>query len=98
MSSHRSLRRAAIAALAALATAVATAALVGPARAASTGAQATYLVLYRSGASTAGATKAVSDAGGSMVASYSQIGVVVARSKRSDFGSRLGQANGVQAV
>jgi len=98
MSSHRSLRRAAIAALAALATAVATAALVGPARAASTGGESTYLVLYRSGASAAGATKAVSDAGGSMVASYAQIGVVVARSTRSDFGSRLGQANGVQSV
>jgi subtilisin family serine protease len=33
-----------------------------------------------------------------VVASYSQIGVVVARSNRTDFGSRLGQAKGVQAV
>ncbi|GAB7007022.1 S8 family serine peptidase [Nocardioides sp. AN3] len=82
------------AALAAAAAITATA----PVDAASTGADSTYLVLYKTGASTSGAAKAVAAAGGTVVATYAQIGVVVARSGRSDFASAVGAANGVQAA
>ena len=47
-----------------------------------TGASSTYLVVTSSGASTSKAVSAVTAAGGTVVADYSQIGVVVARGVR----------------
>jgi subtilisin family serine protease len=49
----------------------------------------TYLVLYRDNASTAQAQGTVTAAGGTVVASYPQIGVVVARSSSSGFAATL---------
>ncbi|GAA1974855.1 S8 family serine peptidase [Nocardioides panacihumi] len=92
-------RKATAALIGAAALAAATAiTATAPVNAASTGADTSYLVLYRSGASTAGAAKAVAAAGGTVVATYAQIGVVIARSGRSDFVSAVTAANGVQAA
>lgn len=66
-----------------------------------TGAQSgatTYVVLYHSGASTAGAAKAVSAAGGSIVANYSQIGVVIARSSDARFSAAISRIGGVEGA
>jgi subtilisin family serine protease len=49
----------------------------------------TYIVLYKDGASSSGAQTLVGAAGGTLVANYSQIGVVIARSNRSDFRDHL---------
>ena len=67
----------------------------------STGAQtgaATYVVLYQAGASTAGAARAVSAAGGSIVANYGQIGVVIARSSDAGFTAAISRATGVEGA
>jgi subtilisin family serine protease len=58
----------------------------------------TYIVLYNSGASTAGAQKAVTAAGGTVVANYSAIGVVVARSASSTFETKIEANRGLQAA
>jgi subtilisin family serine protease len=58
----------------------------------------TYVVLYKSGASSAGAAQAVQRAGGTLVANYRQIGVVVARSTSADFASSVESASGVQSA
>lgn len=63
-----------------------------------TGATQTYVVLYRAGASTSGATTAVQSAGGTLVASYPQIGVVVARSDLTTFASKLQKLKSVEGV
>jgi len=47
------------------------------------GTASTYLVLYRDGASSTDAASTVSGAGGTLVANYGQIGVVVARSSNA---------------
>ncbi|HVK20882.1 MAG TPA: S8 family serine peptidase [Actinokineospora sp.] len=61
-------------------------------------AQSTYVVVFRQGASTASAANAVQAAGGSVVANYSQIGVVVARSGNGGFAASVKQAAGVEGV
>jgi lantibiotic leader peptide-processing serine protease len=76
-------------------------AMAPQAGAGTTGATQTYVVLYKAGASTSGAAKAVSSAGGTLVANYSQIGVVIARSDQSDFAStvkKVTKAEGVSAT
>lgn len=55
----------------------------------------TYVVLYHSGASTAKATQTVQRAGGTLVANYAQIGVVVARSSDLGFADSVSSAAGV---
>jgi subtilisin family serine protease len=57
--------------------------------AAPTGTESTYIVLYKSSASSAGAATTVSRAGGTLVANYQQIGVVVARSSATDFATEV---------
>jgi subtilisin family serine protease len=74
---------------------VAGAAFVRPATAA--GPDTTYLVLAPHGNSTAKASAKVAAAGGTVVASYSQIGVLVARSTNPDFAAAASGA-GVEAV
>jgi subtilisin family serine protease len=69
-----------------------------PAVAGSAGASQTYVVLYQAGASTSGAAKAVSSAGGTVVANYSQIGVVIARSDQTAFATTLGKQSKVEGV
>jgi subtilisin family serine protease len=69
-----------------------------PAGADSTGATQTYVVLYKSGASTSDASSAVSSAGGTVVANYKQIGVVIARSDNTAFATSLQKKSGVEGV
>jgi subtilisin family serine protease len=69
-----------------------------PAASVDTGVQSTYLVLYNAGAKTSGAQKAVESAGGTLVANYSAIGVVIARSSRSDFSAALNGSPGVDSA
>jgi len=68
------------------------------AQAATTGGTQTYLVLYREGASSQGADALVRAAGGTFVYNYQQIGVVIARSDRSDFRDRLLASSRVDSV
>ena len=58
----------------------------------------TYIVLYKDGASSSGAQALVGAAGGTLVANYSQIGVVIARSNRSDFRDSLMKDSQVQGA
>jgi len=65
---------------------------VGPAEAAPTAASGTtqtYVVLAPDGQSSANAVSRVQATGGTVVASYSQIGVVIARSDRADFATAV---------
>ncbi len=62
------------------------------------GATHSYLVLYQAGASSANAASAVKAAGGTVVANYTQIGVVVARSDSSTFAGSMSGAKDVQGV
>jgi subtilisin family serine protease len=71
------------------------AAFISPATAA--GPEATYLVLAPAGNSTDKAAARVAAAGGTVVASYGQIGVLVARSTNPDFAAAASGA-GVEAV
>ena len=71
------------------------AAFISPATAA--GPETTYLVIASAGNSTAKASAKVAAAGGTVVASYSQIGVLVARSTNPDFATAASGA-GVEAV
>jgi subtilisin family serine protease len=66
--------------------------------AATEGSSSTYVVLYNTGASSTGAASAVAAAGGTLVANYSQIGVVVARSAATDFAAKVATAQGVSGV
>jgi subtilisin family serine protease len=94
----RKVRRKTLAAAAAVALgagAVVTAALNTTAMAA--GPETTYLVLAPQGNSTAKAAARVAAAGGTVVADYSQIGVLVARSTNQDFATAVGGA-GVESV
>jgi subtilisin family serine protease len=70
-------------------------AFISPASAASPGT--TYLVLAPNGDSTAKAAAKVAGAGGTVVATYSQIGVLVARSTNPDFATAA-SGSGVEAV
>jgi lantibiotic leader peptide-processing serine protease len=71
------------------------AAAAAPASAATQGADSTYIVLYRGGASSVGAAATVSSAGGTLVANYSQIGVVIARSSDPNFAATVQQNSNV---
>jgi subtilisin family serine protease len=73
--------------------ATASAATAAPASAATQGADSTYIVLYSDGASSGDAAATVSSADGTLVASYSQIGVVIARSSDPNFAATI-QQNG----
>jgi len=75
----------------ALLVATASAATAASASAATQGADSTYIVLYNDGASSADAATTVSSAGGTLVANYSQIGVVIARSSDPNFAATVQQ-------
>jgi subtilisin family serine protease len=62
------------------------------------GTESTYLVLYRDGASSTDAASTVSAAGGTLVANYGQIGVVVARSSNTNFASAVQQNSKVSGA
>jgi subtilisin family serine protease len=74
---------------------VASVAFIGSATAA--GPDTTYLVLAPNGTSTDKASAKVAAAGGTVVANYSQIGVLVARSTNADFATAA-SGDGVEAV
>ena len=69
-----------------------------PVHAATTGAVQSYLVIYSAGASSAGAAAQVQGAGGELVYNYSQIGVAVARSNRTDFAANLQSSSNIDSV
>ena len=75
---------------------MAAAGLLGYAGAA--GATDTYIVLYQQYAVPGSALRTVSVAGGTLVASYSQIGVAIARSDNAAFAANLKATRGVQDV
>jgi subtilisin family serine protease len=77
---------------------IAGAASAATAAAADAAASQTYLVVYRSGASSDNAAQAVQRAGGTLVANYRQIGVVVARSASTGFASSVESAKGVDSA
>src|SRR5215210_5313866 len=63
-----------------------------------TGATKTYLVLYKQKSVPADAATRIARAGGSLVKSYSAIGVAVATSNNSAFGSRLARDSRVEGA
>jgi subtilisin family serine protease len=69
-----------------------------PVHAATTGALETYIVLYRDGASSNNAAGVIQGAGGQLVYSYPQIGVVIATSNRSDFAANMRSVAGVEGA
>ncbi|TMF08079.1 MAG: hypothetical protein E6I37_16615, partial [Chloroflexi bacterium] len=69
-----------------------------PVGAVTTGPAQNYLVVYKAGASTQDAASQVRGAGGALVYEYQQIGVVVARSNRSDFAANLQSAPNIEDV
>ena len=76
-------------------------AVASAAPAATTAPTETYLVFYRQNAVPADAAASVGNAGGTLVASYPQIGVVVARSDSPAFRSRItadGRVQGASAT
>ena len=81
----RSLRARVLAVSAALAVIGGLAAFAISQPASGSGPQQTYIILYKQGASTADASQLVTAAGGSLVANWSEIGVVVARSTDASF-------------
>ncbi len=48
-----------------------------------------YVVLYKGNAVSVGASKAIAESGGSIVAAYQEIGVIVAKSSSADFRTQL---------
>jgi subtilisin family serine protease len=71
---------------------------VAPAIQAGAATESTFVVLYREGASSSNAASTIASAGGTVVANYSQIGVLVARSSNSGFASALKQNGNVEGV
>jgi lantibiotic leader peptide-processing serine protease len=61
-------------------------------------AQSTYVVLYHEGANSAQAQGTIAAAGGTLVASYPQIGVVIARSSSAGFAAALRTNNKIEGV
>ncbi|HEX6920617.1 MAG TPA: S8 family serine peptidase, partial [Actinomycetes bacterium] len=100
MSVNRSVPRRALVAVVAAATVTGLTVLGAPggASAGTSGTESTYVVLYAAGASSAGAAGAVGAAGGTVVANYTQIGVVVARSTSTGFAATMKNTAGVQGV
>jgi lantibiotic leader peptide-processing serine protease len=84
--------------LASLALVTSPAGAVPASTATTSGPTETYLIVYSSGVSSAGAATAISSAGGTMVASYQQIGVVVARSANPAFADAIAAVRGVEGV
>ena len=82
---HRGSRFTTALATVALASATSLVALSTPTIASGAVAGSTYVVLYHQGASTTDARATVEAAGGTLVANYSQIGVVIARSDNAAF-------------
>jgi subtilisin family serine protease len=93
--SVRSTRVKAVLGSAGLLIATASAAAAVPASAATQGPDSTYIVLYRDGASSAGAAATVGNAGGTLVANYWQIGVVIAQSSDPNFAANVQQDGNV---
>ena len=58
----------------------------------------TFVVLYNQAAVPAGAAATIQGAGGSLVASYPQIGVAIARSDSSTFSSSMAKKKGIEGV
>lgn len=71
---------------------------VAPAIQAGAATESTYVVLYHQGASSANAANTIASAGGTVVANYSQIGVVIARSSSTGFAGALKQHGSVEGV
>lgn len=71
---------------------------VAPAIQAGAATESTYVVLYHEGASSSNAANTIASAGGTVVANYSQIGVVIARSSSSGFAAALKQNGAVEGV
>src|SRR5688572_138793 len=65
---------------------------------ASAASAATYVVLYKAKAVPADGGAEVRAAGGSVVASYPQIGVIVAESDAADFAAKLGSDTRIDTV
>jgi subtilisin family serine protease len=85
--------------VACLAVVTATAATVsGASAASSSGTTSTYLVVFKAANSPANAVATVRGAGGTVVANYSQIGVVVARSSNASFRANLAKAGSIDGV
>lgn len=96
---HPSTRRGLAAAFGlAIAGSTALVALAPQVQAASTGTNSTYIVVYNDGTSSAGAASAVSKAGGTVVANYTQIGVVIAQSASTGFAGSMSKATNVSGV
>jgi subtilisin family serine protease len=93
----RSARRAVLAALTAAATAAALAGFAPASSASVTGPAVSYLVLAPEGAGTALAAERVAAAGGTVIAAYDQIDVLVARSANPAFDSAVA-GQGVESV
>ena len=64
----------------------------------STGAEKTYLIMYKGSTSASDAGNRISAAGGSLVVNYKQIGVVVARSTNTAFAANLEKDSKVEGV
>jgi subtilisin family serine protease len=94
----RSTRRTAAIVSTALVMAGASAITAPQVGAAPQGADSTYIVLYRDGASSMDAASTVTSAGGTLVANYSQIGVVIARSSSANFASAVQQNSNVSGA
>lgn len=94
----RSTRARAVAASAGLLMAAASVVAAVPAHAAPQGTVSTYIVLYKDGASSADAATTVGAAGGTLVANYSQIGVVIARSANAGFAAAVSQNSKVSGA
>jgi subtilisin family serine protease len=90
-------RRALVAALAVAVAGLLAVGLAFMGSAAAAGPNTTYLVIAPNGNSTAKASAKVTAAGGTVVANYSQIGVLVARSSNPDFATAA-SGSGVEAV
>lgn len=95
--SHRSRKAGlALASAAVLMTATATAVAVSPASSTTPSAsESTYLVVYKGSSTPADSAAKISAAGGTVVASYSKIGVVVARSASSTFAANVEKSDKV---
>jgi lantibiotic leader peptide-processing serine protease len=88
-------RAAVIATAIAMVLAVSAVASATSAAAVSSGKESTYVVLYQAGASSRNAAADVRAAGGTLVANYQQIGVVIARSSSAGFAGAIKGAAGV---
>ncbi len=94
----RSTRAKAVIVSTGLLVAAATAVAAPQAAAAPQGADSTYIVLYRDGASSSDAASTVRAAGGTLLANYGQIGVVIARSSNANFASAVQQNSKVSGA